>query len=309
MSFAASRDLRNQTTRTSRDRKGACPVFDPDALSVTVAARGVSGTIGCMATSTPLGPRPWVIAETNWRDLRATTYDVAVLPWGATESHGHHLPYATDNFEAQALAIEAARLAWDAGSRVAVLPGIPFGVQTGQLDLPFCINLMPSTQTLILADILASLASSGVRKFVLVNGHGGNDFRQILRELAPRFPRLFLSTLNWFGVDDGRSIVDVVGDHADERETSLMLHLEPHLVLPRETWGEGKSNAWRLDALNRKLAWSPREWTKATIDTGVGDPRAATAEKGRAYFDAISRKMADYFIELARVDVDDLYDR
>ena len=249
-----------------------------------------------------------MIAESNWRDVARTPYDVAVLPWGATESHGYHLPYATDHYEVEALCAEAGRLAWATGARAAVLPGIPFGVQTGQLDLAFCINLNPSTQTVILNDILASLASAKVRKFVLVNGHGGNDFRQILRELAPRFPQMFLSTLSWFGLDDGRSIVDVVGDHADERETSLMLHLAPHLVAPRETWGDGRSIAWRLDALNRKLAWSPRQWTKATVDTGVGDPRAATAAKGKAYFDVLARKMADYVVELAAADVDDLYE-
>ena len=230
-----------------------------------------------------------------------------VLPWGATESHGYHLPYATDHYEAEAIAAEAARLAWDAAARVAVLPGIPFGVQTGQRDLPFCINVMPSTQTLILRDVLDSLASSGVRKFVLVNGHGGNEFRQILRELSPQFPTMFLSTLNWFGVDDGHAIFDVVGDHADERETSLIQHLHPHLVAPREAWGEGKSRAWRLAALRQRVAWSPRDWVKATIDTGVGDPRAATAQKGAAYFDLLSRQIADYFVELAQANVDDLY--
>ena len=98
-------------------------------------------------------------------------------------------------------------------------------------------------------------------------------------------------------------------DHADERETAMMLHLRPDLVAPKERWGEGKSNAWRLDALRRRVAWAPREWTKATVDTGVGDPRAATAAKGRAYFELLSRKVADYFVELARADVDDLYER
>ena len=53
------------------------------------------------------------------------------LPWGATESHGHHLPYATDHYEVEAMCAEAGRLAWEANARVAVLPGIPFGVQTG----------------------------------------------------------------------------------------------------------------------------------------------------------------------------------
>jgi hypothetical protein len=48
--------------------------------------------------------RPYILAETNWKAVKDTHYDVAVLPWGATEAHNYHLPYATDNYEADALA-------------------------------------------------------------------------------------------------------------------------------------------------------------------------------------------------------------
>lgn len=239
----------------------------------------------------------------------AMAYEVVALPWGATEAHGTHLPYATDNFEVEAVAANAARLAWSAGAKVAVLPAIPFGVQTGQFDIPFCINLNPSTQAAILGDVLASLPATNVRKFVILNGHGGNDFRQILRELQPRFPHLFLSTLSWFTAHDGRGIIDRIGDHADERETSLMLHLHPDLVAPPEVWGEGTSNAWTLAALRNKSAWAPRHWSLATNDTGVGDPRAATADKGRRYFNAICECVAAYFVELAKADLTKLYDK
>ena len=85
--------------------------------------------------------RPYILAETTWKTVREMAYDVAVLPWGATEAHNYHLPYGTDNVESDYIAAEAARLAWDAGARVVVLPIVPFGVQTGQLDIPFCLNL------------------------------------------------------------------------------------------------------------------------------------------------------------------------
>lgn len=247
------------------------------------------------------------VAASYWPTLRNRRCDVAVLPWGATEAHGHHLPYATDTYEVDAVAVEAAKRAETSGAKVAVLPAIPFGVQTGQLDIPFCINLNPSTQAAILSDILSSLPASGVRKFVILNGHGGNDFRQILRELQPRFPSIFLSTISWFTAHDGRGIIDVIGDHADERETALMLHLHPELVAPRETWGKGQSNPWTLQALRDRNAWAPRGWTKATVDTGVGDPSAATTEKGARYFDAICERVAAYFVELARADLNQLY--
>src|SRR2546430_8643328 len=74
--------------------------------------------------------RPYILAETTWKTVREMAYDVAVLPWGATEAHNYHLPYGTDNVESDYIAAEAARLAWDAGARVVVLPVVPFGVKT-----------------------------------------------------------------------------------------------------------------------------------------------------------------------------------
>lgn len=254
-------------------------------------------------------PRPWIIAETNWKHVRETRYEVAVLPWGATEAHNWHLPYGTDCYQNESLAAEAGRLAWEAGAKVAILPNIPFGVQTGQLDIPFCINMNPSTQMRVLEDVVASLEGVGVPKLVVLNGHGGNDFRQMLRELQARHPKIFLSTVSWFQAHTGHGIFDIVGDHADERETSLMMHFHPHLVLPQRDWGSGTNNPWKLEAMREKWAWAQRAWTQATNDTGSGDPRHSTAEKGAHYATAIAQRLASYFIELAEADATALYER
>jgi creatinine amidohydrolase len=256
----------------------------------------------------PDQPRPYLIAETNWKHVKAHPYQVAVLPWGATEAHNWHLPYGTDSYQNEAICAEAGRIAWEAGAKVGILPNLPFGVQTGQLDIPFCINIMPSTQALILEDIISSLEGVGVPKFVILNGHGGNDFRQMLRELQARHPRIHLSTVSWYQVHSGKGIIDIIGDHADERETSLMLHLHPELVLPKETWGNGSDNLSRLTALREKWAWAQRPWTKATNDTGSGDPAASTADKGERYFKAITERFASYLIELAAIDIAQLYE-
>ncbi len=254
-------------------------------------------------------PRPWIIAETNWKHVQATRYEVAVLPWGATEAHNWHLPYATDSLQNEALTAEAGRIAWQAGARVAILPNVPFGVQTGQADIPFCINMNPSTQMALLEDVIVSLEGVGVPKLVVFNGHGGNDFRQILRELQARHPKVFLSVVNWFHIDSGADLFAIVGDHADERETSLMLHLHPDWVLPRDEWGEGRDNLPVLKALQEKWAWAQRPWTQATNDTGSGDPRQATAEKGIAYLERLAGRFASYLIELAAADATRLYER
>ena len=79
--------------------------------------------------------RPYILAETNWKAVRQTHYEVAILPWGATEAHNYHLPYNTDVAQCDYVAAESARLAWEQEAGVVALPNIPFGVNTGQMDI------------------------------------------------------------------------------------------------------------------------------------------------------------------------------
>ncbi|RYU78151.1 creatininase family protein [Hymenobacter persicinus] len=255
-----------------------------------------------------MSPRPYILAETTWKTVREANYEVVVLPWGATEAHNYHLPYATDNFQSDYVAAEAARLAWEQGAKVVVLPGIPFGVNTGQLDITLDINLNPSTQLLILRDVVQVLARQGIPKLVVLNGHGGNDFRQILRELQAEFPTVFLSTLNWFRAADRTAFFSAPGDHADELETSVMLHIAPDLVSPLAEAGSGAAKQFRIQALRQGWAWAQREWSQVSADTGVGDPAAATAEKGAAFLAAVTRNISQFLVELAAADVRDLYE-
>ncbi|MFM9012801.1 MAG: creatininase family protein, partial [Gemmatimonadota bacterium] len=129
--------------------------------------------------------RPWSLAEQPLPAVRAAGYQVAVLPWGATEPHNHHLPYGTDTIECDVLAAESARLAWARGARVAVLPTVPFGVNTTQLDLPLTLNMNPTTQLALLRDLVQALEGQGIRRLLIFNGHGGNDFKWMIRELQP----------------------------------------------------------------------------------------------------------------------------
>jgi creatinine amidohydrolase len=252
--------------------------------------------------------RPWVLAEATWATVRDTAYEVAVLPWGATEAHNTHLPYGTDTIQCDAIGAEAARLAWERGARVVVLPTIPFGVQTGQLDIPLCLNVNPSTQGAILADLVAALDGQGIRKLVVLNGHGGNDFRQMIRELQPR-TRVFLSAVNWYRVVDPATVFEDLGDHAGELETSVMMHVAPALVRPLAEAGRGATRPFRLTALREGWAWAPRRWTSISDDTGAGDPSLASVEKGERFTRDVARRLADYLRELAAADPDDLYAR
>jgi creatinine amidohydrolase len=247
-----------------------------------------------------------VLAESTWKQVRTTHYSAAVLPWGATEAHNYHLPYATDNVQAEQVAIRAAERAWANGARVVVLPTVPFGVNTTQLDIPFCLNMNPSTQLALLGDLVASLDGQGIHKLLILNGHGGNDFRQIVRELQPR-TGVFLSVINWWSCVDVTRFISEPGDHAGEAETSAMLHLAPNLVRPLEEAGSGRAKASRLRGIREGWAWAPRRWTEVTSDTGIGDPSKSTPEKGEAYVAAAVERIAEFLVELAALSLDDLY--
>jgi len=250
--------------------------------------------------------RPYVLSETTWKLVSAAKFEVAILPWGATEAHNYHLPYGTDVYECDYFAAESARVASAAGARVVALPTIPFGVNTGQLDIPLCINMNPSTQALVLRDVVSSLEQQGIHKLLILNGHGGNDFRQMIRELQPA-TRVFLCAVNWWQIIDGRDYFDDLGDHGGELETSVMLHCHPELVRPLAEAGDGKARKPKVTAMREGWAWSPRKWTRVTADTGIGNPKAATADKGARYAGAVTSKLAELLTELARIDPNDLY--
>ncbi|MCP4975616.1 MAG: creatininase family protein [Maribacter sp.] len=252
--------------------------------------------------------RPYILAETNWQALKNSTFDLAILPWGATEAHNYHLPYATDVYESDALAAESARLAWEDGSKVIVLPSIPFGVNTGQSDIYLDINLNPSTQLAILKDVVEVLNRQGIKKLLIFNSHGGNNFKPLVRELGLKYPEMFICFSNWFQSLNKTEYFDENGDHADEMETSLILYLKPELVLPKEKWGTGASKNFKIKSFTEGWVWAERKWSQISKDTGVGNPMLATTEKGERYFKDVTRKIGNFISELCNADMKDLYE-
>ncbi len=252
-------------------------------------------------------PRPYILAESTWKSVKDTPFEVAILPWGATEPHNYHLPYGTDNYETAAIAERAADIAWEKGAKVVVLPTVPFGVNTGQLDLKLALNMNPSTQLALLSDIARAISAQGVKKLVILNGHGGNDFRQIIRELQPQVD-LFICTINWWSCVDGAGYFAEPGDHAGEMETSVMQSVAPDLVLPLSEAGPGKARKFRVAGLRDGWVWAPRRWSQVTDDTGTGNPAAATALKGEQFLDAVTQKIGAFLVDLAKGDPKNLYE-
>jgi creatinine amidohydrolase len=257
----------------------------------------------------PNTSRPWKLAEINYGYVKDHPYEVAVLPLGATEPHNLHLPYGTDIFEADAIGEQICQTAHERGARVALLPTIPYGTETNQMAFPMAMNLNPSTVAAVITDLVDSLARQNVKKIVLLNSHGGNDLKSVLRELYGRTPAsVFLC--NWFTVmaDMQRELFEKADDHAGEVETSLALAYFPHLVAHtpdgKLAADDGAVCSTRFEAVNRGWVSITRPWHLLTTNSGSGNPHAATADKGRRLMGHLVERLASFLVELSAAPLD-----
>ena len=256
--------------------------------------------------------RPWKLSETNYGDVRNRRFEVAVLPLAATEPHNLHLPYGTDMYEADTVGEKMCEAATERGASVVLLPTIPYGTETNQMAFPLAMNVDPSTLFAIVTDLVESLAQHGIHKILLLNSHGGNDLKPLLRELYGRTPaKLFLC--NWYNVlsDVYDQIFDHPDDHGGEMETSFALAYFPELVARNEdgtlTADEGRIAPTRFDAVNRGWVSITRPWHLLTTNSGAGYPHAATAEKGRRLVEMVTDRLANFLVELSAAKMDEKF--
>ncbi len=120
---------------------------------------------------------------------------------------------------------------------------------------------------------------------------------EMLRELGLEFPKMFLATSNWFQAMERENYFELDGDHAEEMETSLLLHLKPELVLPRSAWGDGKEKKHKISEFSESWLWTERKWSKVTEDTGIGNPKFANKEKGERFFKDVTEKISKAMIK------------
>jgi creatinine amidohydrolase len=248
-------------------------------------------------------PRPWLLAELTYGTVKATDIQVAVLPLGATEPHNLHLPYGTDVFEATIVGEQLCRAAYERGAKVVMLPTIPFGVETNMREFPLAINVNPGTLDRYVRDVVLSLRQSGIEKIVLLNSHGGNEFKPLLRQLAGEGITVFL--IDWFRVlsDVYHTIFEHREDHAGEMETSFALAYFPHLVQRRADGSlaadDGATRATAFGAVNNGWVSITRPWHLLTTNSGAGNPHAATAAKGEQCMALLVDRLANFLVELS----------
>ncbi len=257
-------------------------------------------------------PRTWNLAETNYGTVKDLDYEVAVLPMGATEPHNLHLPYGMDTLEGTLIGEKICEAAHQQGAKVVLLPTIPYGTHTNQMAFPLAMNVNPSTLTQIISDLVDSLAKHGIRKIVLWNSHGCNDFKPVLRELYDRTPaKLFLC--NWYQMFD--DVYDQIfqrrDDHAGEMETSLALAYFPDFVARNDDGtlaaDQGEKALTKFEAVNQGWVSITRPWHLLTTNSGAGNPHAATAEKGHKVMEVLVERLGSFLVELSAAKVDEKF--
>lgn len=252
-----------------------------------------------------------------WADQKAPTFRnlpddlVAVLPVGAIEQHGPHLPVSVDRDLVEAMLDRALPLL-SPGQNVLILPTLTI-TKSGEHDRhPGTLSLSAETLLATLRDIGASVARAGVQRLVFLNGHGGNT---AVLEIAARDLRLshdmIVATCSWFGFAEWDGVMDSAAMtydlHAGDCETSPMLAARPDLVdmnlaenfVPAmRDWeqtnqfigltGQAAKPGWIIDDLNAQGA--------------CGDASAATAEKGERLLDSSARNFVDFLSEFSGFD-------
>lgn len=210
---------------------------------------------------------------------------VAVLPVGATEQHGSHLATGTDTFFADRVAVDAARQTGDL-----VLPALAYGCSLGHTSQwPGTISLHPQTLTNVVVEVGRWVHASGFRKLVMVNGHATNGppCESALLQLRYELPELRLRFVSLFDLSPeiaARYAEDAPDFHANEAETSLMLHLEPEHVRMDRAVDEPDRTVGRV------LQYPPPLTTRSGV---VGAPTTATEERGRALHALLVETLAD----------------
>ncbi|MFC7044631.1 creatininase family protein [Halobacteriaceae archaeon GCM10025711] len=237
------------------------------------------------------------LGDATWTDADATDATLALLPVGSTEQHGPHAPLATDALNAATVAASAADAYPD---EVVVAPTIPVGVSEEHRQFTGTLWVTEDTFRAYVRETVASLASHGWDRVVLVNGHGGNV--PALGEVAATITRhddAFAVPFTWF---------DAIGDHRGDMghagpvETALLRHADPDLVREDriEAARDGASDRWGDWQGRVNLAYDSAEFTENGV---VGDPADGDADRGEELLALATDALVDLLDAIAERDV------
>jgi creatinine amidohydrolase len=236
---------------------------------------------------------------------RETT--VIVLPIGAVEQHGHHMPVGTDSLLAQAVSLDAASRM---PGRVAVMPPPWYGFSAHHMHFAGTVALQPSTMIALIEDIVASIIAHGFRRILVVNGHGGNSgvIDVAAAQLGHRFHgKARIACLTYFQL--ARDAIAKLREskpggmgHACEFETSMMLHVRPDLVAMDRAvtkYPDPGSCFLTTDLIGSSAVRTYHDFSDLSESGTFGDPSLASAEKGRRFHAAMVDALAAFIDDFA----------
>jgi len=263
--------------------------------------------------SKSLKGHPYLWSQLTWPEAeqRFNEVDIALLPVGAIEQHGPHLPLDTDAFDANYLAQKVAEACSE--PKPLVLPVIPYGVSYHHDEFKGTISISNETLSHLVYEIGMNVAHNGIKKLVIINGHGGNG--PALNFAAQRINEdghIFIC------VDTGETsdvdiyeIADTPNDvHAGEIETSTSLAVRPHLVKMERASKLIPQFSSRYLNFTSKRGVSWYAYTKRISQNGVmGDPTNASAEKGRKMWKIMIAHLVALVEDLKRMTLEEVYQR
>ena len=238
---------------------------------------------------------------------------IAVLPVAATEQHGPHLPLRVDTAVVEGV-IEASLRHLSPAVATLFLPTQAVGLSPEHLAFAGTLTLRAETLMRVWTEIAECVATTGVRKLLLLNAHGGNVglMDVVARDLRARLGMLVYSA-SWWGLPlhatDGSDVNALFSDHerrfgihAGDMETSIMLALQPEFVNMHEAQNFASTSEDRAahfpilgNGKSAKLAWQMQDYNAAGA---VGNAAAATADKGEALLQAAGRGLAQLLAEI-----------
>ncbi len=255
-------------------------------------------------------PRYWADCNTtDFAELDAAQV-VAVLPLGATEQHGPHLPLSVDTDLVNAM-VAAALLHLQPTDQVLVLPTQSVGLSSEHLAYDGTLSFSPASVIEQWCAVGESVARVGVKKLLLFNAHGGNVALMyvVARELRGHCGLTVFSS-NWYQLPLGEALQAFdaherrFGVHGGDMETSLMLAIAPHKVRMSEAQHFASSAEQRAqhftllgDGQSAKLGWHMQDYNP---HGAAGNAAAATPEKGQALLSAVSLQLAQLLQEIQR---------
>lgn len=225
---------------------------------------------------------------------------LVVMPVGATEQHGPHLPVGTDHFAVEYISRHAAVTAAK-NIPIVVAPTLPFGSSHHHIPFGGTMSLNTDTYYRVLYELAESLILGGFRKIFIVNGHGGNQelVQLVARDLALKHPVHFAAASYWVTAWEAMIKVTASGPsrmpgHAGMFETCLVMALRPDLIRAPMPHREIKELP-QLSLHRRYRIESHDSWQ--AFDGYTDSPDLAREDLGQSYLEAIVRSMAEAFVE------------